>query len=74
MTKLLEQVLKDASELPEETQEELARKWQRELDFRHGRWNEEQLASIRRGQADARAGRFASEEDKAALRAKYPAS
>ena len=74
MTKLLEQVLKDANELPEEIRDELAQKWQRELDFKHGRWSEEQLASIRRGQADARADRVTSEEDKAALRAQYPAS
>ena len=67
MTKLLEQVLKDANELPEEIRDELAQKWQRELNFKQGHWSEEQLASIRRGQADARAGRVTSEEDKAAI-------
>ena len=74
MTKLLEQVLEVANTLPIDDQHALAEKWMRELDFKRGRWSEEQLASICRGIADSHAGRFATAEDRAALRAKYPSS
>jgi predicted transcriptional regulator len=74
VTKLLIDTIKRAGSWPSEAQEELARYAEEiEASLKGGVYHatDGELAGIDRGLADARAGRFASEQDIAAVFAKH---
>jgi hypothetical protein len=71
MTKLLDQAIEVVRQLPEDHQDELAQGLIQAAESKRRTLNQAQLDSIDRGIADANAGRFASNEEVEALRAKY---
>ena len=71
MTKLLEQAVDEIRKFSPDVQDEYARNLIRSAKFRQRKWTDAQLASIDRGITDADAGRFATDDEMAALRTKF---
>jgi len=74
MTKLLEEAIAAVRKLPEQRQDELAEVLRAASETRANAHTKEQRDAIEAGIADADAGRFASDDEVAALFSKYRAA